>query len=68
MKKQSSIEYLYSKMFEHHGIITIEEFQEAKELHKQEIINAHGNQKDYTNQIDPSIITGELYYNKTFNL
>jgi hypothetical protein len=39
--KQSSILWLYSKMYEHRGIITIEEFEQAKAMHKEEIINSH---------------------------
>ena len=32
MKKQTAVERLYEKMFIHHGIITIEEFNQAKEM------------------------------------
>ena len=38
--KQSSIEWLYNKMYEHHGLITIEEFEQAKAMHKEEMIDA----------------------------
>lgn len=37
-KKQSSVEWLYSKMYEHRGNITIEEFEQAKAMHKDEIV------------------------------
>lgn len=33
--------WLYSKMYEHRGIITIEEFEQAKAMHEEEIINSH---------------------------
>jgi hypothetical protein len=40
---------------------------EAKEMEKQQIINAHGIKKDYSfSQIDPQTITGEQYFNETF--
>lgn len=41
--------------------------KQAKEIEKQQIIKAHGYQKDYSfSQIDPKIITGEQYYKETF--
>ena len=30
--KQSSVMWLYEKMYEHRGLITIEEFEQAKEM------------------------------------
>ena len=33
----TSIEWLYGKMFEKKGRITFEEFEQAKEIHKQEL-------------------------------
>ena len=37
MSKQSSIEWLYNKMYEHRGNITIEEYEQAKAMHKEEM-------------------------------
>jgi len=37
------------------------------EKEKKLLIKAHGNKKVYDSQIDPSIETGEEWYNKTFN-
>ena len=37
--KQSSVEWLYNKMYEHRGNITIEEFEQAKAMHKEEMID-----------------------------
>ena len=34
--KQSSIDWLYNKMYEHRGNITIEEFEQAKAMHKKQ--------------------------------
>ena len=42
-------------------------YNQAKEMEKQQIINAHGIKKDYSfSQIDPQIITGEQYYKETY--
>jgi hypothetical protein len=41
--------------------------KQAKEIEKQQIIDAHGIKKDYSfSQIDPQTITGEQYFNETF--
>lgn len=42
--------------------------QQAKQKEKEQIVKAHGIQRDYSNgsQRDPDIITGEEYYNKTY--
>ena len=37
--KQSSVEWLYNKMYEHRGNITIEEYEQAKAMHKEEMID-----------------------------
>tara|TARA_R110000868_G_scaffold407138_2_gene688279 strand:- start:521 stop:772 length:252 start_codon:yes stop_codon:yes gene_type:complete len=36
-KQSSSIDWLYEKMFVHHGLITIEEFKQAREMYQDEI-------------------------------
>ena len=63
--KQSSIEFLYNKMYEHRGNITIEEFEQAKAMHKSEIIWAHGIKMKGVNNL--KCVSGEQYYNETFN-
>lgn len=43
-------------------------YEQAKAMHKEEITDAHGVQYDYSySQIDPKKVTGEQYYNETFN-
>ena len=78
--KQSSVEWFdneIGKLFNQFIVdkITIYEFrnqqlklkQQAKAMHKEEIIDAHGTQYDYSfSQIDPKKVTGEQYYNETF--
>ena len=43
--------------------------KEKNFLEKEEalLIKTHGNKKVYDSQIDPTIVTGEEWYNKTFN-
>jgi hypothetical protein len=59
--KQSSVEWLYEKMFVHHGLITIEEFEQAKAMHKEEIRKAYCYGEYYK---DTKLTTD--YYNETF--
>jgi hypothetical protein len=41
--------------------------EQAEEMYKKEIIDAHGEKYDYSySQIDPTKITGEQYYNETY--
>jgi len=49
------------------SILLIDAIEQAKEMEKQQIIDAHGQKKDYSfSQIDPQTITGEQYYNETY--
>ncbi len=59
--KQSSVEWLYNKMYEHRGNITIEEFQQAKAMHKEEIIKSW-----MATDNELQRISAEQYYNETF--
>ena len=56
--RQSSIDLLVQKLAEN-GIIHSFDINEAKEIHKQEIMNAYE-----TSHI--SMMTSEQYYNETF--
>jgi hypothetical protein len=43
------------------------EIEEALQMEREQIVKAHGNKKDYSfSQIDPEVINGEQYYNKTY--
>jgi hypothetical protein len=64
-KKQSSIDWLYSKMYEHRGNITIEEFEQAKAMHKKEIALAF-NIGEHEGFIQKNARNGTEYYNETF--
>ncbi len=41
--------------------------KEMLEKEKALLIKTHGNKKVYNSQIDPTIVTGEEWYKKTFN-
>jgi hypothetical protein len=65
--KQSSVEWLYNKMYEHRGNITIEEFEQAKAMHKEEM--------EHFFKMGMSLVEGRLWkpidkfeeaYNETF--
>ena len=68
--KQSSVEWLYNKMYEHRGNITIEEFEQAKAMHKEEIVKAwsNGYVEEWSNGYDAERSSGYSieYYNETF--
>ena len=66
MKKKTSIEWLYNKMYEHKGIITIEEWEQAKEMHKQEIFDAwkNGFREFYDGSSTPEQYYKEKYEEK----
>jgi hypothetical protein len=40
-KQQTAVEWLYVKMFENKGRITKEEYEQAKEIEKEQIEQAH---------------------------
>ena len=66
--KQSSVEWLYEKMFVNHGRITIEEFEQAKTMHKDEIIQASQAGFDDGNGFieEMKYNSAAHYYNETF--
>ena len=58
----TAVEWLYNKMYEHKGIITIEEFEQAKEMEKEQIMNAfEEGMFHHTNGFCP-----DEYYEETF--
>jgi len=70
MSKQTAVEFLlikfneYVKLFdidENHLILLLQAIKQAKEMEKEQIIEAHG-AKQYHKTIN-----GEQYYNETYN-
>jgi predicted secreted protein len=65
--EMTAVEWLYNKMYEHKGIITITEYEQANEMEKQQIIDAF-NKGFVTDQWDKSKENkSEQYYNEKFN-
>ena len=67
--KQTAVEWLMQQLENHNGV-TRTEFEnvikQAKEMEKQQIIEAHGNQTKKASPLSTYILTGERYYNETF--
>jgi hypothetical protein len=68
--KKTAVEWLQKKLWQN-NILTSEElelFEQAKEIEKQQIIDAHGNQTKKSGGVSnyTYILTGEEYYNETF--
>ena len=62
--EQTSVEFLYNKMYEYKGRITKELFEQAKEMEKQQIIDSYAS--GYIDGVAQNKITAEQYYNETF--
>ena len=56
--KQSSVEWLYNKMYEHRGNITIEEFEQAKAMEKKQCVDFA--LKCMLNRLEPHQSTREV--------
>lgn len=59
--EKTAVEWLYNKMYEYNGNITISEYEQAKEMEKQQIIDAWVNGGSTL-----SAKNAEQYYNETF--
>lgn len=73
--KQSSIDWLYNKMCKHSGNITLEEYIQAKAMHKEEMLTAmdiafrdglYIADESYGESYKSPYDDWEDYYNKTF--
>ena len=64
--KQSSIEWFLGELIKEGYIkrLPVTQFQQAKAMHKQEIIWAHGIKMKGVN--NHKCVSGEQYYNETF--
>jgi hypothetical protein len=61
--KQTAVEWLYSRMFEKNGRITKEEYEQAKEMEKQQIMDAYTAGESDGDHYEDSYLR---YYNETF--
>ena len=67
--KQTAVEWLFEKMTEKGTNAYCDmRFEQAKEMEKQQIIDAHGNQQKKSGGVSnyTYILTGEKYYEETF--
>ena len=65
--KQSSVEILYNKMFENKGLLTVEEYEEIKALHKKEILESYRwGRYDSDKLVMSERFYREQYYNETY--
>ena len=60
-KKQTAVEWLYIKMYTHRGNITIEEYEQAKQMEKEQILKSHRNGSDHFEDL-----SANEYYNINF--
>ena len=76
MEKKTAVEHLQEYLTISLGIdrmrLLFNEFEKAKEMEKQQIIEAHGDKQRYKCNPDSIVtygytFTGEMYYNKTYN-
>ena len=67
--KQTAVDWLLDMLDYNQQMLGIKEIiEQAKEIEKEQIIEAHGDKKDYLfRQTGIVKITGEQYYNQTFN-
>ena len=65
--KQTAVEWLVEQL-QQNKFITESQIHLAKELEKQQIIDAHGNQEKKSRGVSnyTYILTGEKYYEETF--
>ena len=71
-KKQTAVEFLYQKMFQNQGRILKEDYEQAKEMEKQQIIDSITQYEIKYNNVfsEQGILNvvnkAEQYYNETF--
>jgi HEPN domain-containing protein len=63
----TAVEWLYSKMYENKGSISIEIFEQAKEMEKKQIIDAYEDGAYHNTFGNENYETSEDYYNQIFN-
>ena len=63
MKKQTAVEWLIDQVEDFIGLIPVDIIDQAKEMHKQEIIDAIN---DFSVNHWGEFLSGEEYYNETY--
>jgi hypothetical protein len=65
IKQQTAVEWLYQKMFEYQGRITKEDYEQAKAMEKEQIMESRNN--GIVSTLKGYSISNEDYYNETYN-
>ena len=68
-RKQTAVDWLYVRMFENNGRITKEEYEQAKEMGKEQIENAFADgfvEGTATQKSGEQLLFPEQYYNETY--
>ena len=63
-KQQTAVEWLWEIAYNRE--LTVEDWKQAKEMEKQQIINAVDDQNNYDSWPSSIPTLGEQYYNKTY--
>jgi hypothetical protein len=67
MSKQTAVEWLIEQMHKNIEWIPIPMQKQAKEMEKEQIMEAHGDERDYLSDSGNFItISAEQYYNETY--
>jgi DNA-binding LacI/PurR family transcriptional regulator len=67
MSKQTAVEWLIEEMHKNIVFIPVPMQEKAKEMEKEQIKEAHGDERDYRSDSGNFItISAEEYYNKTY--
>lgn len=61
---KTAVEWILEQYYDSEGKLTRQDFEQAKEMEKQQIFDAHENGHNY---YDVNGISKEQYYNKTYN-
>jgi hypothetical protein len=66
MSKQTAVDWLEEQYYESEGKLTRHDFEQAKAMHKEEIIKSNRAGVDMVIDKENFYVTGEQYYNETY--
>jgi len=66
MSKQTAVEWLVEQILKEKGLVDLD-IEQAKEMEKEQIMEAHGDERDFLSDSRNFItISAEQYYNETY--
>jgi len=66
MSRQTAVEWLVEQILKEKGLVDLD-IEKAKEMEKEQIMEAHGDERDYLSDSGNFItISAEQYYNETY--